>query len=111
MPDWAGIVLGVVILAFVYSDRRLIRRAWHGPARFSRGQEAFEARAPSQPGNLAVGVLLGVAAIAYGVYALVYVTMHCCHASRSTNPVGLDRGTVTPRTTRRAPALLAAPLA
>jgi hypothetical protein len=70
MPDWAGIVLGVVVLAFVHSDRRFIRGAWQSPARFWRADE-FEARTPSQPGNLVAGVLLGVAAIAYGVVALV----------------------------------------
>ncbi len=71
MPDWAGIVLGVVILAFVYSDRRLIGRAWRNPARFWRADEGWEARAPSQPGNAVAGIILGVAAIAYGVYSLM----------------------------------------
>ena len=71
MPDWAGIILGVVILALVFSDRRDIGRAWRRPARFWRADEGFEARAPSQPGNALAGVILGLAAIAYGVYSLL----------------------------------------
>jgi hypothetical protein len=70
MPDWQGSCSESWSWAFVYSDRRFIRGAWQSPARFWRADE-FEARAPSQPGNLVAGVLLGVAAIAYGVVALV----------------------------------------
>ncbi len=71
MPDWAGIVLGLAILALIFSDRRLIARSWNRPARFWRPNEMFEARAPSQPGNVVLGLILGVAAIAYGVYSLL----------------------------------------
>lgn len=71
MPAWAGIILGIVILAFVFADRQLIGRAWRKPARFWRLDEAWESRAPSQPCNVAAGLILGLAAIAYGVNPLL----------------------------------------
>jgi hypothetical protein len=73
MPDWLPILLGVALLGLVWSDRRRIRNAWRRPARFWARDpvEGFGAQAPSQPLNLALGLVLGIAAIVYGVVGLI----------------------------------------
>ena len=73
MPDWLILAVGVTILAMIYSERRSIGPAWRKPARFwSRdSQEAWSSRGPAQPLNLVLGLVLGTAAVVYGVVALV----------------------------------------
>lgn len=73
LPDWLVLALGVVILGMIYLDRREIATAWRRPASpWSRdSEEAARSRAPSQPLNLVLGLVLGVAAVVYGVVGLV----------------------------------------
>lgn len=73
MSDWLILILGIVILALVFDDRSDIRRNWSRPARFySRNvAEGMEARSPSQPGNVLAGLLVGLAAVIYGLVSLL----------------------------------------
>jgi hypothetical protein len=73
VTDWLVIVIGVALLVLVWSDRREIGRDWRHPARFwaRDPRESFRSRAPSQPLSAILGVVLGIAAIAYGVVALL----------------------------------------
>lgn len=73
MTDWAILLLGVGLLVLVALDRRGIGPAWRKPARWwSRDPvEGFASQAPSQPLNLLLGILLGCAAVAYGVSSLL----------------------------------------
>jgi hypothetical protein len=71
--DWLAILAGVLLLAFVWSDRRELREAWRQPARWwSRDPlEAFESRTPAQPLNVVVALVLGITAIVFGVLSVV----------------------------------------
>jgi hypothetical protein len=71
MPDWFAIVIGVVLLALVFSDRSRIREAWSSPKSWWKPSEYWESRSPSQPLNVVLGVVLGVAAIIYGLASLL----------------------------------------
>jgi hypothetical protein len=73
LPGWVGIVIGVAILALVLSDRGGIRAAWRNPARWWSREpgEYWRSRAPSQPLNVVLGLVLGTAAVVYGVLWLV----------------------------------------
>lgn len=73
MPDWFAIVLGIVLIGLVVGDRRNIRTAWRQPSRWwtRNPAESVEARRPSQPLNVVLGLGLGVLCIAYGVWSLV----------------------------------------
>lgn len=73
VPDWLALVLGIVILWLVFSERRDIAWSWRHPARWwSRDPEEYmRSRSPSQPLNVLVGMALGVAAIVYGIVALI----------------------------------------
>jgi hypothetical protein len=73
MADLAILLVGLVVLALIWSERDEITTAWSAPSRWwSRDpQGAFRARAPAQPGNLIIGGILGVAAVIYGALALL----------------------------------------
>lgn len=73
MPDWLILMLGLVILAMVISDRRDIPAAWRRPARWwSRDPEEYwRSRAPSQPLHVVLGMILGTGAVVYGAIALI----------------------------------------
>lgn len=73
MPDWVAIVIGIALLALVASDRRNIGGAWRSPSRWwSRDPaEYLGSRRPSQPLNVLLGLVLGIACVAYGVISLV----------------------------------------
>jgi len=62
---------GVLILGMIWSDRAKIGTAWRRPARFWKRDEYWESRAPSQPLNVVAGVILGLAAVTYGIVTLV----------------------------------------
>lgn len=73
MTGLLPLLVGVALLWLVWSDRRDIRRDWKNPAQwwsFKTG-EYWRARAPSQPLNAVLGTALGLAAVVYGVIALV----------------------------------------
>ena len=73
MFDWFAIVLGVGLLALVFSDRGNIGAAWRAPSRWWTRDPAeyVESRRPSQPLNVVLGIGLGVICIVYGVASLV----------------------------------------
>jgi hypothetical protein len=74
MPDVVILLVGLVILALVFADRDRVREAWRRPARwyaFRNPEEVMEARSPAQPGNVLVGIILGAAAVIYGIVGLV----------------------------------------
>jgi hypothetical protein len=71
MTSLALIAAGLVTIGLVISDRGEIRKNWRQPARWWRLSESFDARAPSQPGNIVLGIVLGAAAIIYGVVTLL----------------------------------------
>lgn len=73
MLGWMALLLGIVVLCLVFTDRRDISAAWRRPARWwSRNpDELFRSRAPSEPLNVVVGVMLGVAAVVYGIVTLI----------------------------------------
>ena len=71
MPGWFAIVIGVALLALVLSDRSRIREAWRSPASWWKPSEYWESRSPSQPLNVVIGIMLGLAAIIYGVVSLL----------------------------------------
>ena len=71
MRDWVVLIAGLGLLALVWSDRKHIRQAWRKPARWWRPSENFEAQAPSQPFNVLIGCVLGVAAVVFGVIGLL----------------------------------------
>jgi hypothetical protein len=73
VDDLLLIAGGTVILAMIWSDRHKIPSAWRKPARFWRTGEYMESREPSQPFNWTVGLLVGIAAIVYGVLSLIRV--------------------------------------
>ena len=65
------LLLGVVMLWMLWSDRGGIKRDWRAPANSWRVDEAWRSRAPSQPALLVVGTPVAVAAVVYGVVSLV----------------------------------------
>jgi uncharacterized membrane protein HdeD (DUF308 family) len=71
MHGWFAIVVGAALLALVFSDRSRIREAWGSPASWWRPSEYWASRSPSQPLNVAVGVVLGLAVVIYGVVSLL----------------------------------------
>jgi len=71
VTGWIGIAAGVLLLGLVLSDRNKIRQAWRAPARWWRPNEYIESREPSQPLNVILGLVLGIAALAFGVATLV----------------------------------------
>ena len=73
VPNWLVLVLGVVMLWLVWSERHAIASSWRRPARWWRrdADEYIRSRSPSQPLNVVLGVTLGLAAIVYGIVALL----------------------------------------
>lgn len=71
MTGWIGVVCGLFLLGMVFSDRGKIRQARRSPARWWKPGEFTESRGPAQPGNVILGVVLGVAALVYGVVTLI----------------------------------------
>jgi hypothetical protein len=73
VPDWLAIVVGAAVLALVWTDRRDLGSAWRSPAKWwSRDAgESADSRSPAQPLNAVLGVVLGTAAIVYGIVALI----------------------------------------
>ena len=71
MADWAILLFGIALLGLVGWDARNIRAAWDRPARWWSATEYMDSRRPSQPLNLLLGLLLGLAAITYGLVALL----------------------------------------
>ena len=73
MDNWVGIAVGVALIGLVFSDRRDIKRDWHSPARWwSRKPGEYQAsRSPSQPLNVVLGLLLGTAAVIWGLIGLL----------------------------------------
>jgi hypothetical protein len=74
MPDWVVLILGVLILALIFADRHRVRDAWRNPSRWYavwNFDETWDSRAPSQPLSVVLGIVLGVAAIVYGVVGIL----------------------------------------
>ena len=73
MKGVVSILLGLALLALVYSDRHDLRSSWSNPAKwYSRDVgEIVDSRRPSQPLNAVAGVVLGLAAVIYGVIELL----------------------------------------
>jgi hypothetical protein len=73
MDGWIALLLGIALLGLVISDRGDIRGAWRHPSRWwSRDPaESMRSRVPSQPLNVFLGVVLGSAAVIYGLVVLV----------------------------------------
>lgn len=67
MTGWLGIVIGVFLLVMVFADRGSIRDSWRSPARWWVRREYQTSREPSQPLNVILGVVLGLAALIYGI--------------------------------------------
>lgn len=67
------LLLGVVVLWLVLSEWRGIAPAWRRPARWwSRDPEEYmRSRSPSEPLNVALGVVLGGAAVIYAIVSLI----------------------------------------
>ena len=67
------LLVGVALLWLVWWDRGKIRRDWKNPARWwsFRTGEYWRSRSPSQPLNVVLGTVLGLAAVVYGVIDLV----------------------------------------
>jgi hypothetical protein len=70
MMGWIGIAAGALLLGIVLSDRGRIRHAWRAPARWWKPNEYMDSREPSQPLNVILGLVLGIAALAYGIVML-----------------------------------------
>lgn len=73
MPSLVLILCGLGLLWAVWSDRRKIPFAWREPARWWASLDEYQrAREPSQPLNVFLGTVLGLAAVGYGIYDLVF---------------------------------------
>ncbi|HEX6695733.1 MAG TPA: hypothetical protein VF080_03035, partial [Solirubrobacteraceae bacterium] len=73
VSDWLVLLLGLVLLGMVFSERHDVPRAWKRPSSWLTRdpQEAMRSRAPSQPLNAVLGVILGLGAVVYATIALV----------------------------------------
>jgi hypothetical protein len=71
VTGWIGIVVGLFLLGMVFSDRGKMRQAWRSPARWWKPAEVTDSREPAQPLNVILGLVLGAAALVYGVVTLI----------------------------------------
>ena len=65
------IALGVFLIGTVLWSWRDIRPAWCNPARWWKTDEYTDSRSAAQPFNVLAGLVLGIAALAYGVVWLI----------------------------------------
>lgn len=72
MTGWIGIAVGLFLLAMVFSDRSNMRQAWRSPARWWKPGEVTESSRPAQPLNVILGLVLSIAALAYGIVTLIH---------------------------------------
>lgn len=73
MPSFVLILCGLALLWAVWSDRGKIPEAWRQPARWWASVEEYgRSREPSQPLNVFLGTVLGLAAVIYGIYDLLF---------------------------------------
>lgn len=73
MPDWMALPLGIVVLCLVFDDRRddLSGVATSRSMVESRSRRSLPIAGAITAVNVVVGVILGIAAVVYGIMTLI----------------------------------------